>query len=501
MNYPYDDFLDLFFSDSTEMPATAASTTAAATSSLCEEHGNSLSGLSLDMDWDCDYRDLIESMMGDEVAMMASPPMPPCQHVQEGVCNSTSTVLTVADGADVEEPTSDESKGLRLVHLLVAAAEASAGANKSRDLTRVILARLKDLVSPSDQTNMERLAAHFTDGLSNLLEQANVSSNQQRKCGPHQHCDVYDQGDVTLAFQLLQNMSPYVNFGYLTATQAILEAVKHERRVHIVDYDITEGIQWASLMQALVSSNTGVSSQHLRITALSRTTNGKKSVAAVQEAGRRLTAFADSIGQPFSFHHCKLDTETFRPSSLKLVRGEAVVINCMLHLPRFSHQAPNSLISFLTEAKTLNPKLVTLVHEEVGLMGNQGFVYQFMDLLHQFSAMLDSLEACLLNTNPARAFVERVFIGPWVSSWLTRITTSGNDAEVESFASWSQWLENNGFNPMDVSFANRCQAKLLLSLFSDGYRVEELGQNGLVLGWKSRRLVSASFWASRGSNQ
>jgi len=184
---------------------------------------------------------------------------------------------------------------------------------------------------------------------------------------------------------------------------------------------------------------------------------------------------------------------------LKLVRGEAVVINCMLHLPRFSHQTPSSVISFLSEAKTLNPKLVTLVHEEVGLMGNQGFLYRFMDLLHQFSAIFDSLEAGLSIANPARGFVERVFIGPWVANWLTRITA--NDAEVESFASWPQWLETNGFKPLEVSFTNRCQAKLLLSLFNDGFRVEELGQNGLVLGWKSRRLVSASFWASCQTNQ
>ncbi|CAA7046467.1 unnamed protein product [Microthlaspi erraticum] len=472
MDHPYDDFLNLFFSSNT--------TTAASTSS-CVEHDD----WSLDMDWDCDFRDLIDSMMSDEGATTEPPPMLP-SHLgrQEGACNSASTGLSTAD--DVEEPSYDESKGLRLVHLLVAAAEASAGAGKTHELTRVLLARLKDLCSLNDQTNMEKLAAHFTNGLSKLLERE----------GPSHH-DVHNQTDVISALQMLQNMSPYVNFGYLTTTQAILEAVKYERRVHIIDYDIAEGIQWASLMQALVSRNSGPSAQHLRITALSRAKNGKKSVAAVQEAGRRLTAFAESIGQPFSYHHCKLDTdEAFTSSSVKLVRGEAVVVNCMLHLPRFSHQTvPKSFISFLSEAKTLNPKLVTLVHEEVGMMGNQGFLYKFMDLLHQFSAIFDSLEE-----TSARGFVERVFIGPWVSGWLTRITDVADDEEVESFASWYRWLESNGFKPMNVSFANGCQAKLLLSLFKEGFRVDELGHNGLVLGWKSRRLVSASFWASRESN-
>ncbi|CAN6861622.1 unnamed protein product [Brassica oleracea] len=481
MNHPYDDFPNLLFSNNT------ATATATSTSSCVEQHDGIIS---LDMDWDCDFHDLIESMMSDKGATTESPPVLPCYHGQEGISNSSSTGLSMADELDHDvEAEADESKGLRLVHLLVAAADASIGADKTRELTRVLLAKLKDMTSTNDRTNMERLAAHFTNGLSKLHKEANV----QRQYGPHQHPDVHDRVDVMLAFQMLQNMSPYINFGYLTATQAILEAVQYERRIHIVDYDITDGVQWPSLMQALVSRNTGPSAQHLRITALSRATNGKKSVAAVQEAGRRLTAFAESIGQPFSYHHGRMESDTFNPSSLKLVRGEAVVINCVLHLPRFSHQPPNSIISFLSEAKTLNPKLVTLVHEEVGLVGNQGFLYRFMDLLHQFSAIFDSLEA-----GPARGFVERVIFGPWVSDWLTRIAIT---AEVESFASWPLWLATNGFNPVEVSFANRCQAKLLLSLFNDGYGVEELGQNGLVLGWKSRRLVSASFWASCESSE
>ncbi|KAG2299440.1 hypothetical protein Bca52824_035912 [Brassica carinata] len=432
MNHPYDDFPHLLFSNNTA--------TATSTSSCVEQHD----GISLDMDWDwdCDFHDLIESMMNDKGTTTESPPLLPCYHGQE----------------ESLHPRAGESKGLRLVHLLVAAADASTGADKTRELTRVLLAKLKDMTSPNDRTNMERLAAHFTNGLSKLHREANV----QRQCGPHQHPDVYDQVDVMLAFQMLQNMSPYINFGYLTATQAILEAVKHERRIHIVDNDIKDGVQWPSLMQALVSGNTGLSAQHLRITALSRATNGKKSVAAVQEAGRRLTAFAESIGQPFSYHHCRMDSDTFNPSSLKLVRGEAVVINCMLHLPRLSHQPPNSIISFLSEAKTLNPKLVTLVHDEVGL----------------FSAIFDSLEA-----NPARGFVERVIFGPWVSGWLTRIAVTADDAEVDSVASWPMWLATNGFKPVEISFANR------------------FGQNGLVLGWKSRRLVSASFWASCESSE
>ncbi|MCI06999.1 nodulation-signaling pathway 2 protein-like, partial [Trifolium medium] len=52
----------------------------------------------------------------------------------------------------------DDIKGLKLVHLLMAGAEALTGSTKNRDLARVILVRLKELVSNhAHGSNMERL--------------------------------------------------------------------------------------------------------------------------------------------------------------------------------------------------------------------------------------------------------------------------------------------------------------------------------------------------------
>ncbi|OMO62604.1 Transcription factor GRAS [Corchorus capsularis] len=453
------------------------------------------------VDWDSfsrerdEFQDLIESMMDDDGTAIGIAP--------EISNNSVSTDTSMA--VDEESLSNGEDfKGLRLVHLLMAAAEALTGANKSRELARVILVRLKELVSPNDGTNMERLAAYFTDALQGLLEGSSGGGGGHGKHfitngpGPH-HRDDQHQTDVLAAFQLLQDMSPYVKFGHFTANQAILEAVSHDRRIHIIDYDIMEGIQWASLMQALVSRKEGPPTPHLRITAISRGGNGRRSIGTIQETGRRLVAFAASIGQPFSFHQCRLDSdETFRPSAVKLVRGEALIINCMLHLPHFSYRCPDSVASFLSGAKTLNPRLVTLVEEEVGPIGDGGFVGRFMDSLHHYSAVYDSLEAGFPMQSRARALVERVFLGPKIAGSLARIYRSGGGEEESS--PWSEWLGAMGLKGVNISFANHCQAKLLLGLFNDGYRVEELANNRLVLGWKSRRLLSASIWTSTDSD-
>ena len=489
--------------DFSSYSSTTTTTTTTPATSTENDRGCKWNDWSPMVDWEAlsgaqdDFQDLIDSMMDDGALMNQS-----LRLTVPDTSNSMSTSDTLL--VDEETSCSDDLKGLRLVHLLMAAAEALTGLNKSRDLARVILVRLKELVSPDDGTNMERLAAYFTDALQGLLEGSrSIHSNKHLSAtnnGPYHHHHRDDpqhhhrhQNDVLAAFQLLQDMSPYVKFGHFTANQAILEAVADDRRIHIVDYDIMEGIQWASLMQALVSRKDGPPTPHLRITALSRGGSGRRSIGTVQETGRRLVAFAASIGQPFSFHQCRLvSDETFRPSALKLVRGEALVMNCMLQLPHFSYRAPDSVASFLSGAKTLNPRLIAWVEEEVGPIGDGGFVSRFMDSLHHYSAFYDSLEAGFPMQGRARALVERVFLGPRIAGSLARIYS----ARGEEGCSWGERLAAVGFQPVKISFANHCQAKLLLGLFNDGYRVEELASNRLVLGWKSRRLLSASIWTS-----
>lgn len=487
-----DHFPDFTYSGTTTTTTTTSTTTAST------DEGCNWNDWSPVVDWEAlsgadqeDFHNLIDSMMDENNAVLINQSHSP----NEQEYNNFSTEYNMMITSDTE--TTDDSKGLRLIHLLMAAAEALTGANKCRELAKVILVRLKELVSPEDGTNMERLAAYFADALQGLLDGAAVGG-AGKASGAHHYKEEHHQLDVLAAFQLLQDMSPYVKFGHFTANQAILEAVAHDRRVHIVDYDIMEGIQWASLMQALVSRKDGPPTPHLRITALSRGGNGRRSFGTVQETGRRLAAFAASIGQPFSFHQCRLDSDqTFRPSSLKLVRGEALVVNCMLHLPHFSYRAPDSIVSFLSGAKTLNPRLITLVEEEMGPSSDGGFVGRFMDSLNHYSTVYDSLEAGFPMQGRARALVERVFLGPRIAGSLGRIYRAHGEDEG---CSWGQWLGAVGFRPVSISFANHCQAKLLLGLYNDGYRVEELNSNKLVLGWKSRRLLSASIWTSQDSD-
>ncbi|KAG1334684.1 Nodulation-signaling pathway 2 protein [Cocos nucifera] len=472
-------------------------------STINDDNGCAWTDWSPVIDWgplsaDDDFRGLIESMMCDDndgvfpagVTCMADDPY----------WNSNPSSTTSSTGTPpAEEPSStnggggeNDDKGLRLVHLLMAAAEALAGPHMSRELARVILVRLKELVSPAGGaagwgggTNMERLAAYFTDALQGLLDGSSAGACSRQSAS---HRD--DQtGDVLAAFQMLQDMSPYAKFGHFTANQAILEAVAGDRRVHIVDYDIAEGVQWASLMQALVSQKDGPPPPHLRITAVTRGGGGTR---AVQETGRRLSAFAASLGQPFSFGQCRLDAdERFRPAGVKVVKGEAVVVNCVLqppHAATATSRGAESVASFLSGAATLGARVVAVVEEE-GVEEEGDFVGRFMGELHRYSAVWDSLEAGFPLQGRARGLVERVILGPMIAGAVRRAYRAAGEG------GWGEWMARMGFGRVGISCFNHCQARLLLGLFNDGYRVEDDGPNKLVLGWKSRRLTSASIWS------
>ncbi|KAJ0976013.1 hypothetical protein J5N97_017978 [Dioscorea zingiberensis] len=436
-----------------------------------------------------DFHSLIDSMLCDYNDITAGN-----STAATGSISSTTTSCPSSPRSDEE----DDVKGLRLVHLLMAAAEAMAApAKDGRELARVILVRLKELLPVNGGggggggSTMERLAVHFTDALLGLLD------GGARHRDNHHHHHHHSNHDVIAAFQLLQDMSPYVKFGHFTANQAILEAVAGDRRVHIVDYDIMEGIQWASLMQALASRKDGPPAPHLRITAVTRSGAGgaKRPMSSVQETGRRLAAFAASIGQPFSFSHCRLDSdEKFRPAGVKVVKGEALVVNCMLHVPHTPERSPASVASFLAGAASLRPRLVTLVEEEEEEEEGGGFMGRFMAALHRYSAVCDSLEAGFPMHGRARGLVERVFLGPRIAGAVGRAFKGKDEDGGGGGGGWAERMAAMGFSGVGISFFNQCQARLLLGLFHDGYRVEETAANKLVLGWKSRRLLSASVW-------
>lgn len=57
------------------------------------------------------------------------------------------------------------------------------------------------------------------------------------------------------AFHLLHQNTPYIEFGFMSANDAIVQACRKKDRLHIIDLGMEHTLQWPSLIKTLASTS------------------------------------------------------------------------------------------------------------------------------------------------------------------------------------------------------------------------------------------------------
>jgi len=159
-----------------------------------------------------------------------------------------------------------------------------------------------------------------------------------------------------------QESSPWTTFGHVAANGAILESFEGEMKLHIVDLSNTFCTQWPTLLEALATRSDDT--PHLRLTTVV-TSKEATAMKVMKEIGQRMEKFARLMGVPFEFsvihqHHLhKLNV-----GALKIRPDEALAINCIHSLQRVTKNGRDSILSTFY---SMNPKIVTVVEDEVDL--------------------------------------------------------------------------------------------------------------------------------------
>ncbi|GFY98310.1 GRAS family transcription factor family protein [Actinidia rufa] len=98
-------------------------------------------------------------------------------------------------------------------------------------------------------------------------------------------------------FLIGRGASPYLKFAHFTANQAILEAFDGHDCVHVIDFNLMQGLQWPALIQALALRPGGP--PLLRLTGMGPpSSDGRDSL---REIGLRLAELAHSVNVQFAF--------------------------------------------------------------------------------------------------------------------------------------------------------------------------------------------------------
>ncbi|XP_059281813.1 GRAS family protein RAM1-like [Lycium ferocissimum] len=390
----------------------------------------------------------------------------------------------------------EDGKGLHLIHSLLISATSID--ENSMDLAVENLHELYQNVSLVGDS-VQRVAAYFADGLiARLLTRKSPFYDMIMKPPT--------QEEEFLAFTEFYKVSPFYQFAHFTANQAILEAFEKELEynngfLHVIDFDISYGFQWPSLIQSLSENATTCNRISLKITGYGKT------IDELRETETRLVSFTKGFRNlSFEFHGVLSGSKL---SNLTKRKNETLAVNSIFHLNSLSTYSKIS--ETLKEVHDLCPSIVTIVEQE-GCKSPQNFLPRFMESLHYFAAMFDSLDDCLPIDSIQRLSIEKNHLGKEIKNVLNYDHKGGNSniyssSRYEQMETWKGRMESHGFLGIPLSCKNIMQAKLLLKIRSHsnspiqldggngGFRVFEIGDpRAITLAWQDRSIVTASAW-------
>ncbi|XP_057803404.1 protein NODULATION SIGNALING PATHWAY 2-like [Salvia miltiorrhiza] len=363
---------------------------------------------------------------------------------------------------------------LTLTHLLRAFGEAMNDGNNG-SLAKVIVESINEKSSPQGNL-IERVAYNmFKSKDGEYLRQESVKN-------------------FATALNVLYRSLICGRFAHNAANAAILESIPEDVTVlHIVDFEIGEGIQWPALMEALSRKQKPV----VRLTAIKR-----EGEDAFEETKKRLHDHARQCGLELHIEEKCIQefAAEMRRRKRKRENGggrDWLVFNAMVALPHMGRRRRRSgVVEFLKVAEGLLAKyegILSLGDGEAGVKWGNCVSYEsyFGELVEHYQALFESLECNLpVYLGEARTAMECLFLAPlmcpfaWFEEWEEKV----KGVEFESV------LE--GRRASEESLA---EAKLMVDERENWYsvRIEGLRENEMVLRWKETMLVRVSIFCSR----
>lgn len=404
--------------------------------------------------------------------------------------SSSSRYRQSGEGAQIEnrqrsmeELSLQGSPSGNLKQLLIACAKALSENNHS-DFDNLI-EKARGAVSIAGEP-IQRLGAYLVEGL--VARKEKSGSNIYRAL----RCREPEGKDLLSYMHILYEICPYLKFGYMAANGAIAEACRNEDRIHIVDFQIAQGTQWMTLLQALAAKPSGA--PHVRITGIDDPVNKYARGDGLDAVGRRLADISEKFNIPLEFHPVPVFAPDVTLEMLDVRPGEALAVNFPLqlhHTPDESVDVNNPRDGLLRMIKSLNPKVVTLVEQESNT-NTAAFLRRFTETLNYYLAMFESIDVTMPRDHKERINVEQHCLARDI---VNVVACEGKERveRHELFSKWKSRFMMAGFRQCSLSNYVNSVIKSLLKCYSEFYTLVEK-DGAMLLGWKDRDLVSASAW-------
>ncbi|KAJ1427129.1 hypothetical protein SESBI_09781 [Sesbania bispinosa] len=332
----------------------------------------------------------------------------------------------------------------------------------------------------------QRLGAYLLEGLRARLESSGSLIYKTLKC------EQPTSQELMSYMHILYQICPYWKFAYVSANAVIAEAMANESRIHIIDFQITQGTQWHLLIQALAHRPGGP--PFVRITGVDDSQSFHARGGGLEIVGARLSDFARSCGVPFEFHCAAMSGCEVQRENLGVRPGEALAVNfpfVLHHMPDESVSIDNHRDRLLRLVKSLSPKVVTLVEQESNT-NTSPFFHRFVETLDYYTAMFESIDVACPRDDKKRISAEQHCVARDI---VNMIACEGIERveRHELFGKWRLRFSMAGFKQCPLSSSVMAAAQNLLKDFNKNYRLEQR-DGALCLGWMKRAMATSSAW-------
>ncbi|KAK7307555.1 hypothetical protein VNO77_40733 [Canavalia gladiata] len=344
--------------------------------------------------------------------------------------------------------------------------------NNQLHVAQVILERLNQRLRSAAGKPLHRAAFYFKDALHSLLSGSNRTPRLS---------SLVEIVHSIRTFKAFSGISPIPMFSIFTTNQALLDHAASSF-MHVIDFDIGLGIQYASLMKEIAEK---AESPFLRITAVVPEEFAVESTLVRDN----LTQFALELGIRFQVEFLLLQTfETLSFRAVKFLDGEKIAVLLSPAIFRRLVSVGNAS-AFLADVRRISPSVVVFVDGEgwSEAASSSSFRRGVVNSLEFYSMMLESLDASTAGGG-----------GEWVRRIEMLQLRPKIMAAVESVGRrmppWRETFYGAGMRPVQLSQFADFQAECLLAKSQiRGFHVSKR-QNELVLFWHDRAMVAMSAW-------
>ncbi|XP_027118173.1 DELLA protein RGL3-like [Coffea arabica] len=207
-----------------------------------------------------------------------------------------------------------------------------------------------------------------------------------------------------------QQELPFCQVTQFTAIQATVDNLAAAKRVHIVDLGIKSRSHWPIIMQVHAGR------QECQLELLKITAGGPHK-ERIEEIGKMLSFFAETINEPFKFKLIVSEMRDLKKDFFELAEHEVLAVYSEMRLASLL-ASPDNLESLVGTIAKLKPCVMVMIEIEAST-NTPNFLDRFDAALHLCAAVFNCHEDCMERKNSCRALLEGVFIWEGIQNIIT----------------------------------------------------------------------------------